>query len=78
MAIKTDAIQFYVNGYWKKPHSPYTMSIINPATEETIGLLALGNSIDTEVAIEAAVTANEIKWAAREGKMLLMESLPNE
>ena len=28
--------------------------------------------------IEAAVTANEIKWAAREGKMLLMESLPNE
>ena len=28
--------------------------------------------------IEAAVTANEIKWAAREGKILLMESLQTD
>lgn len=57
MTVKTDIIQFYVNGYWKKPHSPYTMSIINPATEEAVGLLALGNSIDAEVAIDSAVAA---------------------
>ena len=28
--------------------------------------------------IEAAVTANEIKWAAREGKLLLQELLQTE
>ena len=54
MTFKKNISNFYINGKWVKPHSSETMSIINPATEESVGTLALGDTLDVEEAIGAA------------------------
>ena len=54
MTFTKDISNFYINGKWVKPHSHETMWIINPATEESVGSLALGDTLDAEEAITAA------------------------
>lgn len=46
--------RFYINGEWVDPISDQTMLVINPATEEQIGTVALGNARDVDLAVEAA------------------------
>ena len=36
--------KFYINGKWVKPNSTKTMAVLNPATEDLIGEIILGNS----------------------------------
>ena len=36
--------RFFINGEWVDPVSDQTMLVINPATEEQIGTVALGNA----------------------------------
>ena len=46
--------KFYINGKWVEPRSKNTMSVINPATEEQIGTVAMGNAEDVDLAVSAA------------------------
>lgn len=46
--------KFYINGKWVEPHSKNTMPVINPATEEQIGTVAMGNAEDVDLAVSAA------------------------
>lgn len=48
---------FYIDGRWVEPASQQALDIINPATEEAIGKVAIGNSADAERAIKAAKAA---------------------
>jgi len=51
--------KFYINGEWVSPVSTQTMPVINPATEEVIGTVALGNEADVDRAVAAANAAFE-------------------
>ena len=46
--------KFYIGGEWVEPISSATMPVLNPATEEQIGTVALGNSEDVDRAVAAA------------------------
>jgi len=51
--------KFYINGEWVAPLSSQTMPVMNPATEEVIGTVALGNEADVDRAVAAASAAFE-------------------
>ena len=49
--------KFYIDGTWVDPDSNDTMPVINPANEEVIGTVALGNPTDVDRAVAAAAGA---------------------
>ena len=49
--------KFYIDGQWVDPISTQTMQVFNPATEEKIGNVALGNAEDVDRAVAAASSA---------------------
>jgi aldehyde dehydrogenase (NAD+) len=49
-----DLTKFYINGEFVDPSSKETLEIINPATEEEIGIVALGSTIDVDKAVYSA------------------------
>ena len=50
--------EFYINGEWVKPvNGLKTLDVINPATEEVFGRIALGDKDDVDAAVEAAYSA---------------------
>lgn len=51
--------KFYIGGQWVKPLGPRFMDLVNPATEEVAGSVALGNGADVDRAVEAAAAAFE-------------------
>ena len=52
--------EFYINGEWVKPvNSLNTLDVVNPATEEVYGRIALGDKDDVDVAVNAANDAFE-------------------
>jgi len=51
--------KFYINGQWVDPISTRTIQVVNPATEEKIGDVALGNADDVDRAVAAASSAFE-------------------
>ena len=51
--------KFYINGAWVAPHSKATMGVENPATEEIVAEVALGDQEDIDAAILAARAAFE-------------------
>ena len=55
-----ECMQFYINGEWVDPVDPKHIDVINPATEETIGKIAMGNSKDVDKAVTAAKEAFEL------------------
>lgn len=52
-------LKFYIDGEWTAPASDTTMPVFNPATEEQIGTVAMGNSSDVDNAVAAAKAAFE-------------------
>lgn len=50
-------LKFYIGGQWVAPVSDATMPVMNPATEEQIGTVALGNAEDVDRAVAAAKSA---------------------
>ena len=50
-------LKFYINGEWVEPVSDETMPVLNPASAEQIGEVALGNEADIDRAVAAASTA---------------------
>lgn len=46
--------KFYIDGQWVEPHSQQVAEIINPANEEVIGAITLGDQEDVDAAVAAA------------------------
>jgi aldehyde dehydrogenase (NAD+) len=49
--------KFYINGAWVEPVSAARLDVINPATEDSVGQIAIGNAEDADRAIRAARAA---------------------
>ena len=45
--------KFYIDGQWVAPQSSKKMPVVNPATEEVIGEVILGNEEDVNIAVKA-------------------------
>jgi aldehyde dehydrogenase (NAD+) len=68
-----ECTQFYINGEWVDPVDPKHLDVINPATEETIGKIAMGNSKDVDKAVAAAKKAFEsFSQTSKEERLALM------
>jgi aldehyde dehydrogenase (NAD+) len=68
-----ECTQFYINGEWVDPVDPKHLDVINPATEETIGKIAMGNSKDVDKAVAAAKEAFEsFSQTSKEERLALM------
>ncbi|MDF8266384.1 aldehyde dehydrogenase family protein [Luteipulveratus flavus] len=51
--------QFYIGGQWVDPAQPQPDDVVNPATEQVAGRIALGGTSDVDRAVEAARAAFE-------------------
>jgi aldehyde dehydrogenase (NAD+) len=51
--------QFYIDGKWVDPIHVHDFSVINPATEEPIAIISLGEAADVDRAVAAAKRAFE-------------------
>ena len=49
--------EFYIDGKWVQPHSQQRLDVINPATEEVCGNIAIGDEVDADRAVMAARVA---------------------
>jgi aldehyde dehydrogenase (NAD+) len=49
-----DNRQFYIDGAWVDPAEPKELKVINPATEEVAGVIAMGSGKDVDRAVMAA------------------------
>ena len=68
-----ECMQFYINGEWVDPVDPKSLEVINPATEEVIGKIAMGNSQDVDKAVAAAKEAFEsFSQTTKEERLALM------
>jgi aldehyde dehydrogenase (NAD+) len=52
-----DCLQFYIDGQWVEPVEAKRAPVINPATEESAGQVALGSAADVDRAVAAARAA---------------------
>lgn len=69
-------LEFYINGEWVKPNNAIKHAIINPATEEEIAEISLGNAIDVDNAVAAAKAAFETySLTSREYRIALFEKI---
>ncbi len=72
----TDYLQFYINGKWVDSVSKQTLDVINPATEEPIGQIALGSKEDVDLAVQAARAAfASYSRTSREERIALLEKI---
>jgi len=53
------AKQFFIDGKWVDPISAENLEVVNPATEEPIAEIAMGNQADVDAAVDAARAAFE-------------------
>ena len=54
-----DTLKFYIDGSWVESLSEHRMPIVNPATEQQIGSVAVGGEADVDRAVAAAARALE-------------------
>ncbi len=54
--------KFYIDGAWVAPESTATQELVNPASEEVSGRIALGSAVDVDKAVAAASAAFPV-WA---------------
>ena len=68
--------KFYINGKWVKPNSTKTMAVLNPATEDLIGEIILGNSEDVDIAVSAAKNAfNSFSKTSKNDRLELLNKI---
>ena len=46
--------EFFIDGSWVAPKVANDFPVINPATEETVGVISLGSRADVDAAVRAA------------------------
>ncbi|TNE36922.1 MAG: aldehyde dehydrogenase family protein [Alphaproteobacteria bacterium] len=51
--------KFYINGEWVAPEGTEMLEVLNPATEQPIAKIAMGNAADVDKAVKAAQKAFE-------------------
>jgi aldehyde dehydrogenase (NAD+) len=69
-------LQFYIGGRWVDPSEPRAFDVINPATEEVAGRIALGGAKDVDLAVAAAREAFEsYSRTTREERLALLERI---
>ena len=68
--------KFYINGEWVDPVSSETLDVINPATEESIATIAMGNEEDLNRAVAAARAAFD-SWSltSKEERIAVLEKI---
>ena len=68
--------KFYINGEWVDPISSETLDVINPATEESIATIAMGNEEDLNRAVAAARAAFD-SWSltSKEERIAVLEKI---
>ena len=49
--------QFYINGQWANPVIAHDFDVIDPSTEDVVGVISLGGQADTDTAVAAAKAA---------------------
>jgi aldehyde dehydrogenase (NAD+) len=71
-----DHRRFYIDGRWEQPAGARVLPVIDPATEEPAGLVALGGPADVDRAVAAARRAFPA-WAAssREERLALFDRI---
>jgi aldehyde dehydrogenase (NAD+) len=71
-----DKRKFYINGQWIDPSTPNDLEVINPSIEESFAVISLGDTKDTNAAVEAAKKAF-ISWSktSKEEKIVLLKKL---
>ena len=68
--------KFYINGEFVDPSSKETLEIINPATEEEIGIVALGSTIDVDKAVYSARKAfNVSSKLSKKDRLDILETI---
>ncbi len=68
--------KFYIDGAWVKPASNMEFPVLNPATEQQIGVITLGNEDDVNQAVAAAKAAFETySRTTKEERLALLEKL---
>ena len=68
--------KFYIGGEWVDPISSSTMPVLNPATEEQIGTVALGDVQDADRAVAAANEAfKTFSLTSKSERLALLRSL---
>ena len=68
--------KFYIDGKWVTPNSKQSMPVINPATEEEIGTVILGNNDDVDIAVKAANLAfNSFSKTTKEDRLKLLKRI---
>ena len=68
--------KFYINGEWVEPSTTDTLDVINPATEQAIGPVAMGGLADVDRAVEAAAGAFEtFSQSSKEDRIALLERI---
>jgi aldehyde dehydrogenase (NAD+) len=68
--------QFYINGVWVDPSRASDFQVINPATEEPIGVISLGSPQDLDDAVAAAKSAfDAYSESSRETRLALLRRI---
>ena len=74
-----DLRAFFIGGEWVEPDSSSEFPVLNPATEERIGTIVLGNGADVNRAVAAAAAAFETySRTTREERLALLHRLLEE
>jgi aldehyde dehydrogenase (NAD+) len=69
-----NAQKFYIDGEWVEPVSTATVDVVNPATEQPIATIALGDEKDVDRAVTAARNAfDSFASTTREERITLLE-----
>ena len=69
-------LKFYINGEWVVPSDPKPYDVINPATEQVIGQIMLGNKQDVDKAVAAAKAAfPSFSRTTKQDRILLLEAI---
>ena len=68
--------RFYIDGQWVAPSGSRTMAVINPASEEPCGSVALGEQTDVDKAVAAAQRAFEsYSQTSRDERLALLQAI---
>lgn len=72
----SNQLKFYINGEWVDPSTNDRLDVINPATEQSIGQIAMGGPQDVDRAVAAARSAFEsYSQTTKEERIALLESI---
>ena len=68
--------KYYIDGVWVTPSSDTEFPVMNPATEQQIGVITLGNEDDVNRAVAAAKAAFEsYSRTSKAERLALLEKL---